>query len=197
MTAAQWTEVELELEYAFKGELSEARAAVYRRHLGGQEHEAVMRALGLLIARGQVFLPSVGEIVQALGHNSGPPEPTFDEAWAVVRPALANSTTAVKTLTEGGAAEVVVAWVASYGGQRLGAEPTEDPTHGGAVMHGLQQSYDQFVERAQHRRALGMPILEEAVATKVGDLHAPGFDQALGSRGDVPSAGELTAGEEG
>lgn len=192
MTDAEWAEVVVELEYAFKGELDEVGHAVYRRHLDGYGHGDVLRALAVLARGGQVFLPAVGEVLAALQ----PPEPTFDEAWAVVRPALANSTTAVKTLTEGGAAEVVVAWVASYGGQRLGLEPTEDPTHGGAVMHGLQRSYEQFLDRAHHRRALGLPILDEAVRAKVGDLHAPGFDQALGSRGDVPSAGELTAGDE-
>lgn len=193
MTGEEWAEVATELEYAFKGELDEMKERVYRRHLDKRGHAAVMLALTALVERGQVFLPSVGEIVQAIEYSSRPPEPTFDEAWAVVRPALANSTTAVKTLTEGGAAEVVVAWVASYGGQRLGLEPTEDPTHGGAVMHGLQQSYEQFLERAHHRRVLGLPILDEAVRAKVGDLHTPGFDEALGSRG----AGELTAGEEG
>lgn len=178
MTDAEWVTLAEQLDQAFKGEFDEGKERVYRRYLEQLGYDRSQAALDMLVLKGQVFLPSAGEIVEAAGEASGPPAPTFDEAWAVVRPALSDSATVMARLGRVGAADEVMAWVASYGAQRMAREHVDDDVYGGAVMQKLRQSYAQFVECAAHRRALGLPILEAGVAAARG-LRKPVFGGAL------------------
>lgn len=84
MTDEQWDAIAMLLDKGFKWKqpFGEASAAAYRVLLDGYDGEQIASALRMLIARGQVFGPTPGELVALIHHD--PSRPTFDEMCRLV-----------------------------------------------------------------------------------------------------------------
>ena len=88
MTNEEWDTFAMLLDKGFKWRepFGEAHVFTYRTLLDGYEAEQIADALRALIARGQKFGPTPGEIIAEI--RSDPSMPTFDETLTLVRKAL-------------------------------------------------------------------------------------------------------------
>lgn len=66
MTEAEWPVFAAEAEATFRGDLEADREAALREHFGAVPYEYAQRCLRELVLRGQVFVPTPGELVTSL-----------------------------------------------------------------------------------------------------------------------------------
>ena len=84
MTDEQWDAIALLLDKGFKWRepFGGAQLTAYRLLLDGYDEEQIAGALRTLVARGQVFGPTPGELVEVMRHD--PSRPTFTEAYRLI-----------------------------------------------------------------------------------------------------------------
>jgi hypothetical protein len=84
MISDEWQTISMLLDKGFKWRepFGEAHAATYRVLLDGYDAEQIAGALRKLIARGQVFGPTPGELVALI--NEDPSQPTPEEAYQMI-----------------------------------------------------------------------------------------------------------------
>jgi len=80
----EWDTLSMLLHKGFKWRqpFDDAQSDVYRVLLDGYEPDQIATALRALVARGQVFGPTPGELVALM--NADPSTPTFDEACQLI-----------------------------------------------------------------------------------------------------------------
>lgn len=88
MTDDEWATFSMLLDKGFKWRepFGEAHAFTYRTLLDGYDSQQISDALRALIAQGQKFGPTPGEIIEQI--RKDPLRPTFDEALKLVERAL-------------------------------------------------------------------------------------------------------------
>lgn len=197
MTDGEWAAFAVELEHVFRGDFGPrhaddatgaAQEGAYRLHLGSVPYDVAAAAIALLLERGQVWLPKVGELRAAIAAVERPPAVPFVEAFAIFRRAYGRHAVHpdVASPAQRRAADVAIIedvqrvagegaarWVHARGPLALAMEPTGGE-HGGAVLHRLEREYDACVERAREDRRRGVALER---ARRVA---------ALGSGGDGP-----------
>lgn len=140
MTKDEWAA----LSYATFGEWwdapqSDERIDAWFPELERYDVDRVLDGLRKLLRSSPTFAPKLGELLKSLMDDP----PAWEVAWRHTVRALRHlpdQRAVVKELAET-AGPLVAGWVATYGPQRLGHEPTLDPDHGGAVIQRLTRSY--------------------------------------------------------
>lgn len=157
------------LEHGFDGgrlgAFDKATADSYRILLDKYEPPAVIAAIQGMVDAGRQYRPLPGEVVGAL--RADPSAPTFAEALRDLRRALAVRQSYFAKDDE--KERVCVEWLEqhshelvarffeaqSYG--RLSRLPIDDPDYGQLEIKRLREDWEAFTERAEDRRAAGLP----------------------------------------
>jgi hypothetical protein len=184
MLLEEWQQIAAVIDNAWRGGFDDHRSASYFALLRGYETVQVERALHVLVANGNPFVPAVAEIVQAIEAQEHVGVPTWPEALAVVRRVLPrfsrDHAAGLAKLAE--THQIVASWVATYGWDRLSQEPIDDPDYGGAVLRRLEDSYREHVQRQQERQRHGLAI-ETVERQRIAGPRKPDFAGALGAGG--------------
>jgi hypothetical protein len=148
MTTEEWDTLALLLDKGFKWRepFGTAHETTYRVLLEGYEGEQIAYALRALIARGQVFGPTPGEIVAVIRHD--PERPTFAELLAQLYDAGGVFGFKRSNVT---ISPWVTAFVERYGRERLRMLEINDPDRGGLRLRDLEQSWTAFLEATEGR----------------------------------------------
>jgi hypothetical protein len=184
MTSDEWGAICLLLDKGFKWRepFGKAQSSAYRMLLEGYSAEQLMTVIRALVARGQVFGPTPGEIVAEI--RCDPSRPTFVEAYALIygkggilRARSAESTfgdegergrayRAAQRARAAGMHPLVASFVDRYGLDRLEVLPLNDPEFGDAKRRELERSWDDHVEAMEGRdvRALASGRRGEGLA---------------------------------
>jgi hypothetical protein len=85
-TDTQWEAFALLLEEAWPGEFEDATRQAWRVLLDQTTPEQATIGLRKMLLEGRRFRPSVSELLAAV--HADPSQPTFDEAWMIIRRAL-------------------------------------------------------------------------------------------------------------
>ena len=180
MTNDEWDSICLLLDKGFKWRepFAEVQAGVYRTLLEGHSADEVLTVIRALVARGQVFGPTPGEIVAEM--RSDPSAPTFIEAYALIygRRGILRARPNVTTFADEGergrayrAAQraraatmhpLVADFCERYGYDRLELLEVNDPTWGDAKRRELEGAWNTHVERLGERGV-------RAIAERRGD----------------------------
>ena len=155
MTADEWNTIALLLDKGFKWRepFGEAHETTYRILLDGYSAEDVASAIRALVARGQVFGPTPGEVVAEIRND--PAAPTFDEAYALIyRPkgilwgkSNAQSTEFAKSRVH----PLVGSFALRYGIERLRMLEVDHEDYGDIKRRDLRLAWDQHVEAMEGR----------------------------------------------
>jgi len=160
MLPEEWQEIAAVIDNAWRGGFDDHRAGSYFMLLSEYETVQVERALRVLVANGNPFVPAVAEIVSAIEGQDRVAVPTWPEVLGAVRRVLPrysrDHAAGLAKLAETHA--IVASWVATYGWDRLSREPVEDPKYGGAILKRLEDSYAEHVQRQQERQRHGLAV---------------------------------------
>lgn len=158
MTVQEWKRIAYLLVNGWPGEFSKDSIVVYGDMLQEYEVEEVRGALQRCVKRGSRYRPTIGELVKEVESIAVSSQPSFDEAWELVQSAMRRPDP-MGYLEGVGAHRYVVAWLATYGIERMRREPVraEGNVHAGAVINRLRLSYEEYVERARARELHGAP----------------------------------------
>lgn len=204
MTDDEWMAIRKVLRHTFVqtdgNAYTEAKDDAYRMSLDGYDPAAVLAALLRLQRERTRFLPPVADILEKLGDD-----PTLP-SWPEVLQALARCWTGGRRLAraageaEGDAHVVrwlaenvhpwVAAWAEAYGVDALRHAPIAEGEYAGLERDRLRQRWEEWLGRAEERRAAGLPVTVGAIRAQLGPRQ---FD-AVAALGLRPSAGELEAG---
>jgi hypothetical protein len=186
VTDDDWAVIAERLDANWKARQGEefdgAREANYRFELerAGHDAEAVNLALDRLLRSQPIYLPTVGEIIQAVEE---PLRPTaWTSAYAAIRRAIAiagpDEERALAELE--GPRGYVHAFVRTIGYDHLRTLPLDDPQWGGAEQRRLEQRYADFCESARERARDGRALAAVGRRSLAG-LQQPNFAAALPS----------------
>lgn len=150
MTDAEWDTFALLLDKGFKWRepFGQAHETTYRVLLDGYDGEQIAYALRALIASGQVFGPTPGEIVAAV--RTDPSRPTFEEMLhGLYGPG------GIYGFKRSGVtiSPWVTAFADNFGRERLRLLEIEDPDEGKWRRRELQDAWERFLEANESRQA--------------------------------------------
>jgi hypothetical protein len=193
MTDDEWMTISMLLDKGFKWRepFGVAHATTYRVLLDGYDAEQIAGGLRKLIARGQVFGPTPGELVALI--NEDPSRPTFIEAYRLIygKGGILRARPTVSTWPDNAAKErdydlaareraaamhpLVAAFVERYGISRLRLLEVDHDDYGELNRKDLEAHWDRFCEAVQDRRvaAIAAPRRGEGLA-KLDPLSALG-----------------------
>lgn len=171
MSDERWSAIALLLERGFKWSepFAGAHERAYRALLDGYDEATIAQALRNLVAAGQVFGPTPGEIVQAIEGDDS--RPTFLEAFSAIydsRPACGGRGVLWTRAAAGGSERdarldrayeihpLLGAFVQSYGVDRLEALEVDHDEKAGVIRHQLELAWNGFVEANEHRDAAAL-----------------------------------------
>jgi len=208
----QWDKLSSLLEHGFKGEWHPIKARAWRVVLDELDPELVGQALSRLIANGQIWLPTLGEIVKAA--TDDPSWPSWPDVQVILfgrrgvlwaepeRQPVPGTRAAFESVTETArdravleAAErqhpSVAAFVQAIGPRRLRELRVDDPDWGQKRLDDLKAQWEEHADACRARARAGMPLaLPAATAAAANrELGAGGLRQL--------NAGELVAGLNG
>lgn len=150
MTREQWDTIALLLDKGFKWRepFGEAHDLAYRTLLEGCEAAQIANVLRALVARGQVFGPTPGEIVALVRHDPDNPIPTFEECFQQLYGpgGLFGFKRSGVTVSPW-----VTAFADGFGRERLRLLEVDDETDGKWRRRELEQAWDRFVEASEGR----------------------------------------------
>lgn len=197
MTAHEWAAFAAELGHAFRGGFGPtgpddtngaAQEATYAHHLAGLDYDVAAAAVALLVEDGQVFLPTPGELREAVRRVTHASSAPFAEAWRLIGRELRRhyvhpDTSTPEQLGEADRAFVAAVaehvgegaarWAQARGRLGLGMEAV-DGEHAGAVRHRLEGEYSTFVAQAEEDRRVGLAIARaERAALTTGRPSGP------------------------
>ena len=148
MTPDEFDAISILLDKGFKWRepFGEVQASAYRMLLSDYDADQVMTAIRVLVARGQVFGPTPGELVAVIRQD--PDRPTFEEAYkGLYGP---GGVFGIKR-----SSVTVSPWVtafADYAGKDwIRLLPVEDPDTGKWARRELEQAYDRFLLATENR----------------------------------------------
>lgn len=207
-TDQEWQSVCSVFEHGFKSARddpwSPEKAMAWRVVLDDLAPELVEQAVARLINGGQIFLPSLGELIVAARHD--PDWPTWPDAQAILYgrhgvllarpPRTGNVTESSPQLIDQAILEAaflqhpaIAAFVAAIGPRRLRMLGVEDPDWGQKRLDDLGVLWAEHDQRARARAANGLPVALPAASAARGLLGA-GNPRQL-------DAGQLVAGLNG
>ncbi len=184
----EWQAIALLLERGFKWRepFAGAHDRTYRTLLADYDEDALATALRKLVAGGQVYGPTPGEIVQAIEGDAE--RPTFLEAYSAIydsHPAWCGGRGILWTRPADPADRawdihpLIGAFVQSYGVERLRMLEVDHDEKGAMNRHQLELAWERFVEAHAHRDAAAL------AAGRRRELRRgpgkPNFTQALGA----------------
>lgn len=148
MNADDWDAISILLDKGFKWRepFGEIQAGVYQVLLEGYSADQVMTAVRALVASGQVFGPTPGELVSQI--RTDPSTPTFDEAYQQLYGPGGVFGFKRRGVT---ISPWVEAFVANYGRDRLRLLEVDHDEYGDVKRRELRQSYEQFLEASEGR----------------------------------------------
>lgn len=176
MTDEQWDAIALLLDKGFKWkeQFGDAQLTTYRILLDGYDEEQIAGALRILVARGQVFGPTPGEIVALI--RSDPSAPTFIEAYRLIfghkgilaaKPAerwfadageMGRAHRQAQRARAGEMHPLVASFVERYGYTRLEELELNDPEYGDAKRRELERQWDAHCEATEGRDLAAMAL---------------------------------------
>lgn len=146
MNGRDWDAICHILSGAYKGDFTESKANIYRQFLIKYDRAEMEAAMLILSERGQVFLPTPGELIAAIGLVSRVEAPDFTTAMRFIRRIgkYPDDTKFVRWLEEA-CHPIVAAWVSDFGVRNIRYEEVDDPDYGGLILRRWRHSYDQYV----------------------------------------------------
>lgn len=170
MTEREWRSIALLLQCGFKWSepFGPGHDRTYRTFLAGYEAKDIAAALRKLVAGGQVFGPTPGELVHALEGNDD--RLTFIEAYSAIydsrpacggrgvlwthKPGMSDNEAQLDRAYE--IAPLLGAFVHSYGLNALRLLEVEHEDYGHIRKRELQDAWEQFAEANAHRDAAAL-----------------------------------------
>lgn len=172
MTNEEWDTFAMLLDKGFKWKepFGPAHEFTYRTLLDGYEPEQIAAVLRMLVARGQVFGPTPGEIVAAIRKDPG--APTFEEAYrlifgagGVLRARLPYDGPVLDPERRRDAAArarmaeihpLVASFVDRYGQDRLRMLEVDHPDYGDLKRKELREAWDRHCEAMEGREVAAL-----------------------------------------
>lgn len=192
MTDEQWDSIALLLDKGFKWKESfgDAQLTTYRILLDGYDEEQIAGALRILVARGQVFGPTPGEIVSLIRKDAA--KPTFIETYRLIYGAggilrARPQESSFADLGERGRAyrqaqrdraatmhPLVASFAERYGFDRLEGLELNDPDYGDAKRRELERQWDEHCDAMEGRdlAAIALPRSDRGGLARLDPLSA-------------------------
>lgn len=146
MTRAEWRLIAGLVDEWWPGKFERNSADAWFVALENREAQSVLDALKMLLARGGVHRPSLGEVVGQL--RAEPSRPTFDEAYRLIYGP--GGVLGFKRKAKVGN-PWVLAFVERFGVDRLRLLEVDSEDYGEVNRRALRQSWEQFVEAMEGR----------------------------------------------
>jgi hypothetical protein len=172
----QWAGIETLLEHGWPGEFTDPARAAYRILLVGLDPDQVLAALRSLVRKGGAFRPSAAEVAAAVAED--PSKPTFTEALSAIRRVVPVRPDEAALERAEAIHPYLGAFIRACTLQRLRTWEIDDPQWGWKERERLQQEWDRFVARADHRVSSGVEI-DAPARRQLAGPRKPDFAGAL------------------
>jgi hypothetical protein len=151
------------------GDFDQDRRDGYAFFLKGFEKDEALGALKLIAEQGKPFLPRPPEIVAAIRSTQVRPVPSWSEAWAALRRAMAARDEQRGYELLNAAHPVLGRFMEMEGGwQEMRLQPFFDPDYGAVRVRDLKARWEEFVDVARERLRQGLALGATAARRGVG-----------------------------